>query len=152
MKRGYALLIDSVLIYTKWGDNEMTVKRFLVQVPIFFAGVALLIIGTADLSKVNAAPYAVGDKVCMECHKAEHEVWSGTKHFKSYRKVHKNKKAKAIVKSIGGKSMKKTEACALCHYTKISKKAGKKPKVKAGPLPALISPLFFLSYIGELVS
>jgi hypothetical protein len=111
----------------------MTVKRFLVAIQIAFMGTALFFVTNSNLAKVNAAPYAVGDKVCMECHKAEHEVWSGTKHFKSYRKVHKNKKAKAIVKSIGGKSMKKTEACALCHYTKISKKAGKKAKVKSGP-------------------
>jgi hypothetical protein len=81
----------------------------------------------------QAAPFAQGDKVCLECHKAEHAVWSGTKHFKSYRTVHKDKKAKKIVKSIGGKSMKKEAACALCHYTKVSKKAGKKARPVSGP-------------------
>ena len=81
----------------------------------------------------QAAPVAQGNKVCLECHKAEHAVWSETKHFKSYRKVHKNKKAKAIVKSIGGRSMKKEAACALCHYTSVSKKAGKKARPASGP-------------------
>lgn len=81
----------------------------------------------------QAAPIALGDKVCLECHKAEHTVWKETKHFKSFRKVHKNKKAKKIVKAIGGKSMKKEAACALCHYTKVAKKAGKKPRPASGP-------------------
>jgi hypothetical protein len=83
--------------------------------------------------RVQAAPIAQGDKVCLECHKAEHGVWSGTKHFKSYRTVHKDKKAKAIVKSIGGRSMKKEATCALCHYTSVAKKAGKKPRPASGP-------------------
>jgi hypothetical protein len=95
----------------------------------FMAISALLIVTPA----VEAAPFAQGDKVCLECHKAEHGVWSGTKHFKSFRTVHKDKKAKKIVKSIGGKSMKKEAACALCHYTKVAKKAGKKPRAVAGP-------------------
>ncbi|MBT3790471.1 MAG: hypothetical protein HN725_13940 [Alphaproteobacteria bacterium] len=95
----------------------------------FLTAFALLIVSPG----VQAAPFAQGDKVCLECHKAEHAVWSGTKHFKSYRTVHKDKKAKKIVKSIGGKSMKKEAACALCHYTKVSKKAGKKARPVAGP-------------------
>ncbi|MBT3700648.1 MAG: hypothetical protein HOE62_03320 [Alphaproteobacteria bacterium] len=98
-----------------------------------FAAVLTAIAFVMLTPAVQAAPVALGDKTCLECHKAEHAVWSETKHFKSFRTVHKNKKAKAIVKSIGGKSMKKEAACALCHYTSISKKAGKKAKPKAGP-------------------
>jgi len=94
---------------------------------------ATVAFGAVLSSPASAEAFAQGDKVCLECHKAEHEVWSATKHFKSYRTVHKDKKAKAIVKSIGARSMKKTEACTLCHYTKIQKKAGKKASVKAGP-------------------
>jgi hypothetical protein len=95
---------------------------------LIFAG-----LGTISAPPVSAEPFARGNKVCLECHKAEHEVWAATKHFASYRKVHKNKKAKKIVKSIGGKSMKKTAACKLCHYTQIQKAAGKKASVKSGP-------------------
>ncbi len=98
-----------------------------------FLALAFLVMGAAGVTPASAAPYAQGDKVCLECHKAEHEVWSATKHFKSYRTVHKDKKAKAIVKSIGGKSMKKTDACKLCHYTQVQKAPGEKASVKSGP-------------------
>jgi hypothetical protein len=100
----------------------------------FFAAMALTVLAfMVQAPGVQAASIAQGDKVCLECHKAEHAVWSETKHFKSFRKVHKNKKAKAIVKAIGGKSMKKEAACALCHYTSVAKKAGKKPRPASGP-------------------
>ena len=85
------------------------------------------------ISTAQAKPVTMGDQVCLECHKAEHEIWSGTKHFKSFRTVHKSKKAKGILKAVGSKSMKKTAVCTLCHYTMVSKKAGKKARAKAGP-------------------
>ena len=68
----------------------------------------------------------------MECHKSEHGVWEKTKHATSYKKVHKSKAAKKIVKAVGGKRMKKTELCMSCHYTQTVKKAGAKPKLAAG--------------------
>lgn len=114
----------------------MSVNRLLVTAQMAVVGLLALVFtafGTILTSPASAEPFARGDKVCLECHKAEHEVWAATKHFKSYRTVHKDKKAKAIVKAIGGKSMKKTAACTLCHYTKIQKAAGKKASVKAGP-------------------
>ncbi len=85
------------------------------------------------ISTAQAEPATLGNQVCLECHKAEHEIWSVTKHFKSFRTVHKSKKAKGILKAVGSKSMKKTETCTLCHYTMVSKKAGKKARAKSGP-------------------
>ena len=41
-----------------------------------------------------AEPYFQGPKVCSECHKSEYEVWEGTKHFKSFRTVHKSDNAR----------------------------------------------------------
>jgi hypothetical protein len=110
-------------------------KRFEViarqHLPRLFIGVLagfLLFVNSAEL---YAEPFKLGPKKCQECHKAEAKVWSGTKHAKSFKKVHKSKKAKKIVKAVGGKSMKKTALCASCHYTSVKK--GKKFKLVAGP-------------------
>jgi len=73
------------------------------------------------------ATEVVGPKECKECHEREFDVWKTTPHFKSYKKVHREKKAKAIISALGKKSMKRTPECVLCHYTKI------KNKPKAGP-------------------
>lgn len=85
------------------------------------AAMMILVAGSFNMQSVQAGADYVGAKKCKECHKAEHGVWKGTKHFKSYRKVHKNKKAKKIVKAVGGKRMKKTALCQTCHYTTNAK-------------------------------
>jgi mono/diheme cytochrome c family protein len=79
----------------------------------------------------HAQPSYVGAEKCGKCHRAEAEVWKGTKHFSSFKKIHKNKIAKKIVKSIGEKRMKKSKTCATCHYTVVAK--GKKLKPISGP-------------------
>ena len=84
-------------------------------------------------SGLYAEPFKLGPKKCQECHKAEAKVWSGTQHAKSFKKIHKSKKAKKIVKAVGGKRMKKTALCASCHYTVAKKSASAKPKLVAGP-------------------
>jgi hypothetical protein len=85
------------------------------------AGMTLIVAGSLNIQSAQAGEKYVGAKKCNECHKAEHGVWKGTEHFKSYRTVHKDKKAKAIVKAVGGKRMKKTALCMTCHYTTNAK-------------------------------
>lgn len=90
----------------------------------FAAALALVAFGTQPAS----AATNIGPKKCQECHRAEHDVWKGSAHFKAFRGAHKHKSAKAIAKASGtGKSMRKNKTCLTCHYTKIGKKA------KAGP-------------------
>jgi len=109
--------------------ESITNQRF-ASVFVSFLTAIFLFASTYDLS---AEPFKVGPKKCQECHKAEAKVWSGTKHAKSFKKVHKNKKAKKIVKAVGGKRMKKTALCASCHYTVAQKSASAKPKLVTGP-------------------
>ncbi len=90
---------------------------------------AFTAVGTA----IAADAYNKGPKECQECHEAEYEVWKKTPHFESYKTAHKNKDTKKILKAVGAKSMKRSDDCALCHYTKISKSVGAKAKAKAGP-------------------
>ena len=98
-------------------------KRFL---SLSFAIFLSLTFGVA-----HAQPSYVGADKCGKCHKASFDVWKGTKHHSSFKKIHKNKIAKKIVKSIGEKRMKKSETCATCHYTVVQK--GKKLKPISGP-------------------
>ena len=47
-----------------------------------------------------AGPTYVGREKCQNCHKAPYEVWKGTKHHSSYKKIHKHKTAKKILKPL----------------------------------------------------
>ena len=91
----------------------------------------LTVVGLLALMAVAAGPAQaasnVGPKKCQECHRAEYGVWEGTQHFETLRGAHKNKAAKGIVAAVGGKSMRREDTCATCHYTVV----GKKPE--AGP-------------------
>ena len=111
-------------IFNKFNKPQITSVFVAFLATIFF------VYGSSTLT---AEPFKVGPKKCQACHKAEAEVWSGTKHAKSFKKIHKNKKAKKIVKAVGGKRMKKAALCASCHYTVAQKSASAKPKLVAGP-------------------
>ena len=88
---------------------------------------------------LNPEPFVKGEKLCEECHEEEFKVWSKTKHFKSFRSVHREPKdaskpsPKKILKAVGGqKRMKRNKTCYLCHYTLQKKDAGAKHQVKSG--------------------
>ena len=96
--------------------------------------VALTIAASVFKGDARAEPFYQGPKKCQECHREEYKTWESTKHFKSFREVHKNDKAKKIAAAVGGsKNMKKNEVCTICHYTMVQKDASAKPKAKAGP-------------------
>ena len=86
-----------------------------------------------------AQPFFKGAKLCEECHEAETKIWEKTKHFTSFRTVHREPKdagkpsPKKILAAVGGqKRMKRNETCYLCHYTLEQKDAGAKPAAKSG--------------------
>jgi len=90
-------------------------------------------------SKVFAEPFVKGAKLCEECHEEEYKIWQKTKHFTSFRTVHREPKdptkpsPKKILKAVGGqKRMKRNKTCYLCHYTLELKDAGAKPAIKSG--------------------
>jgi hypothetical protein len=90
-------------------------------------------------SVVSAEPFVKGAKLCEECHEEEFKIWQKTKHFTSFRTVHREPKdaskpsPKKILKAVGGqKRMKRNETCYLCHYTLEKKDAGAKAQAKSG--------------------
>lgn len=103
---------------------------------VFACLIAVLVIASAFALPfvAEAERYNVGPKKCQECHRAEFRVWEGTKHFKSFREVHRSDKAKKILDAVGGSpNMKKNEVCTLCHYTLVQKSEGARPVARAGP-------------------
>jgi len=90
-------------------------------------------------STLSAEPFVKGAKLCEECHEEEFKIWEKTKHYTSFRTVHREPKdtskpsPKKILAAVGGqKRMKRNETCYLCHYTLEKKDAGSKPRVKSG--------------------
>jgi len=115
----------------KMKNHTKTLRMTKKVISMKLVFVALAISFMASVGGVNAQPDYVGAQTCEKCHKAEAEIWKGTKHFSSFKKIHKNKTAKKILKSIGEKRMKKSKTCATCHYTVVS--TGKKLKPVSGP-------------------
>jgi hypothetical protein len=112
-------------------------KRFLVSTFLFLLGVVVSFISSPSI--VMAEPFVKGAKLCEECHEEEFKIWGKTKHFESFRSVHREPKdaskpsPKKILKAVGGqKRMKRNKTCYLCHYTLEYKDAGAKHQVKSG--------------------
>lgn len=106
----------------------------------FFLAVLVLVGGCMVFPAISMAePFYKGAKLCEECHEAENKIWEKTKHFTSFRTVHREPKdagkpsPKKILAAVGGqKRMKRNETCYLCHYTLEKKDAGAKPAAKSG--------------------
>lgn len=71
-----------------------------------------------------------GPNACVECHKAEGEVWKKTHHHSTFRDMPRSKEARAIAKKMKIKRMKSSSLCLGCHFT--TQKAKKKKKPIAG--------------------
>ncbi len=108
-----------------------------MQLRIAFALTALAVatfaLGLTILPEpsISAAVLKQGPEKCKKCHKAEHGVWEGSAHGKSFRDIHKRDKAKDIAKKIGGGNMRKNALCQQCHFTLIDKRG--RPRPDAGP-------------------
>ncbi len=109
-------------------------SKFFFLMLLVWVGAGLVFSSTS-----MAQPFFKGAKLCEECHEAEAKIWKKTKHFTSFRTVHREPKdaskpsPKKILKAVGGqKRMKRNETCYLCHYTLEKKDAGAKPVAKSG--------------------
>ena len=105
---------------------------------IFFMGLIVAAGFLLSPAKGFASPFIKGAKLCKECHEEEFEIWQKTKHFTSFRTVHREPKddskpsPKKILKAVGGqKRMKRNETCYLCHYTLEKRDAEAKPDRKS---------------------
>jgi len=112
---------------------------YFISRPFFLMALVLVSGWLIFPSTSSAQPFFKGAKLCEECHEAENKVWEKTKHFTSFRTVHREPKddskpsPKKILAAVGGqKRMKRNETCYLCHYTLEQKDSGSKPVAKSG--------------------
>lgn len=100
---------------------------------ISFALLTCAAAGGWPARSLAAEPFYQGPEKCTKCHVDEAAVWEGTRHFKSFRSLHRKKKAKKITKATGAKRIKGSKICTKCHYTMAQKKAGSRAKALTGP-------------------
>lgn len=81
------------------------------------------LLAVVPATEVRAEGKVVGPNKCEECHKQEAEVWKGTKHFKAFKEIEKNPKAKAVLAAVGDPTMKKSKTCTLCHFSLVDGQA-----------------------------
>ncbi len=83
----------------------------------FLAGlVSVFGISAVSADAPNAAKVS-GPNACAECHKQEVEAWKGTHHFKTFRDMPRNDRAKAIADRLGVRRIKVESLCLGCHFT-----------------------------------
>ncbi len=113
--------------------------NFSKVISFFFFG--MILAGGIGFAPANAKanPFFKGPEVCQECHEGEFKIWKKTKHYESFRTVHREPNddskpsPKKILAAVGGeKRMKRNETCYLCHYTLEKKDADAKPQAKSG--------------------
>ncbi len=60
----------------------------------------------------------LGVTTCAKCHEHELSQWKQTPHHATFETLHRKPEAKAIVKRLGLKSVKRNATCVKCHYTR----------------------------------
>lgn len=96
------------------------------------AFIVLPIFGALAAGSRTAADPAkvVGPNACAECHKQEVAAWKGSHHFKTFREMPRNRKAKEIAKNMGVRRVKSKSLCLNCHFTVQQK--DNKPRAISG--------------------
>lgn len=104
-----------------------------------FAGVGLSLVLTLLLMLPSDAPArapdpkkVVGPTECAECHKDETEAWKKTRHYKTFKELPRNKKAREIGKAMGLRRVRSEGLCLTCHFSSKEEEEGGKPKPIAG--------------------
>lgn len=109
-------MADSTKLWT-WAGWSRTVFAVLA------AGV--LVLGVFALSGEAVAQTkwdhtkVIGPAKCAECHKAETEVWRGTKHFATFTELTRSKTANEIAERMGLRRIKADSLCLDCHFTTV---------------------------------
>jgi hypothetical protein len=60
----------------------------------------------------------IGSDQCTKCHQSEMQRWMQTPHFTTFDTLHRLPRAKEIAEKLGLQSIKRSDVCTQCHYTK----------------------------------
>lgn len=87
---------------------------------------ALAVLSFAAAHPVASDPAQIaGPNACAECHKKEVEAWTHSHHYKTFREMPRNEKAKEIAQKMGLRRIKDETLCLTCHFTVQQKDAKK---------------------------
>ncbi len=125
----------------KAATNRPARREFLSRWPTgitktWFA--ILVAIGVGALVESNAAAQdsqpslvacdpakVVTAQACAKCHANEVRVWQSTPHATSFETLSRTSEAKEICRKLGVRSPKRSERCAVCHFTSQVNESGK---------------------------
>jgi hypothetical protein len=79
---------------------------------------------------VQDSTKVIGPDQCAKCHQAEVQQWMHTPHFATFDTLHRTPRAKEIAERLGERSIKRSDICTQCHYTKQNQ--GGRERVVAG--------------------
>ncbi len=107
-------------------------SRAILQISLAFAvaGFAFVLHPNDTAQAASDPSKIVGPNECAECHKDEADVWKGSHHFSTFRKMPRTKAARRIKKKMKIKRVKSKSLCLNCHFT--VKKVKKRPKAVSG--------------------
>jgi hypothetical protein len=86
----------------------------------YFTSITLILFLT--LSPAFGEETFLGSKDCGECHTQEVKIWKKSAHYRTFRELHRRKKAKEISKKLGIKRLRSEGACLDCHYSSTGEK------------------------------
>lgn len=69
-------------------------------------------------STARDAAKIIGADQCAKCHQQEVQQWMRTPHYTTYESLHRLPRAKEIADKLGLQSIKRSDVCTQCHYTK----------------------------------
>jgi hypothetical protein len=95
-------------------------------VVVLFVVVGGIAITPPDTTAAEAAPgppvrdpaKVIGPDQCTKCHQPEMQQWMHTPHFTTFDSLHRLPRAKEIADKLGLPSIKRSDLCTRCHYTK----------------------------------
>ena len=128
MARVGTILIGGRSVAETRGDEMSRLRGRHAAAVVAALGILVLAAGA------SAEPFAQGPQKCLDCHKAEHGVWEGTKHAKSFADIHRKPEVRAIIQAAGGDSnMRRNAVCMACHCTAAKADIQARPNAVAGP-------------------
>lgn len=105
----------------------MILDRAALRSIVILSLALLMLYGSGAVGSVASDPAkVVGPNACAECHKQEVAAWKQSQHFKTFREMPRNNKAKKIAKRMGVRRVKSESLCLNCHFT-VQEKTKKKP-------------------------
>lgn len=114
-----------VILYSQNQSFNETQKK-----PFFLNQNQKKLLKKIEFLRKNDSSKIVGVHKCGHCHDREFQIWQKTRHYTTFSKLAKYKKAKKIKKNLKLKGSLKKNFCQDCHFTQ--KKIKQKTKVISG--------------------